>query len=75
MGCCYLNSVANKCSTISKYHALFLGITVGFSSSREAFNESNALLLVCVLMYNGNLARNVSIIITSVDGTAEGNCQ
>eukprot|EP00731_Ephydatia_muelleri_P002076 Em0001g2076a len=47
------------------------GITIGFGSSIDYFYEKSGALQACILMYNGNLERNVSIKITTVASTAD----
>ena len=51
---------------------LLLGMTIGFRSSIDLFYEKSGALQACILMYNGNLERNVSITITTVASTADG---
>ena len=51
---------------------LFSGLTVGFRSSSYLCDETGGPILVCIQIYNGNLERNVSMKIASIDGSAEG---
>ena len=48
------------------------GITVGLVETSYNTPEIGGPLSVCAEMFNGNLARNVSLTITSSDGTAIG---
>ena len=48
------------------------GITVGLVETSYNTPETGGPLSVCAEMFNGNLARNVSLTITSSDGTAIG---
>ncbi|KAL5516904.1 hypothetical protein EMCRGX_G002348 [Ephydatia muelleri] len=47
------------------------GLTVGFRSSSYLYDETGGPILVCIQIYNGNLERNVSMKIASIDGSAE----
>ena len=49
-----------------------LGITVRFSSTSYIADETGGNLSVCIMMLNGNLQSNVTVMIASVDGTASG---
>ena len=64
----------NYYSIIINVTILFLhsGITVGLVETSYNTPETGGPLSVCVEMFNGNLARNVSLTITSSDGTAIG---
>ena len=49
------------------------GVEIGLASSTYAVNESNrdiTLLEVCAELNFGTLERNVSVILTSMDGSA-----
>jgi hypothetical protein len=48
------------------------GITVGLMETSYNTPEIGGPLSVCVEMFNGNLARNVSLTIATSDGTAIG---
>jgi hypothetical protein len=53
---------------------LFLhpGITVGLMQTSYNTPETGGPLSVCVEMFEGNLERNVSLSLTTSDGTAIG---
>ena len=55
------------------YYNLLTGLTVGFRSSSYLCDETGGPILVCIQIYNGNLERNVSMKIATIDGSAEGN--
>ena len=48
------------------------GIKVGFEQTSYNTPETGGPLSVCVEMFNRNITRNVSLTITSSDGTAIG---
>jgi hypothetical protein len=47
-------------------------ITVGLIQTSYNTPETGGPLSVCVKMFNGNLERNVSLTVTTSDGTAIG---
>ena len=49
------------------------GITVGLQQTSYDTPETAGPLSVCVQMFVGNLERNVSLTVTTSDGTAVGN--
>ena len=48
------------------------GVTVGLIQTSYNTPETGGPLSVCVQMFDGNLARNVSLTVTTSDGTAIG---
>jgi hypothetical protein len=48
------------------------GITVGLMQTSYNISETGGPLSVCVEMFEGNLERNVSLSLTTSDGTAIG---
>jgi hypothetical protein len=51
---------------------LYPGITVGLVRTYYSTPEVGGPLSVCVEMFDGNLARNVSLTLATSDGTAIG---
>ena len=54
------------------YFCMHPGITVGLIQTYYNTPETGGPLSVCVQMFTGNLERNVSLTLTTSDGTAIG---
>ena len=52
----------------------FVGITAGFQQTSYNPMETGGPLQICAQMFVGNLQRNVTLTVTSTDGSAIGMC-
>ena len=57
------------------WHCIFislLDVLIGFEHTSYTVSESSGQAMVTIVVVNGSLSRNISIVVSTSDGTARG---